>query len=161
MITQVVSLPPEQLGNIRQNMNQKLKKSIGTSSQDGIIIQVSDLTYIESLFISRVNGHAYFKVQYEMTRMKPQRGSVFTAHVTQIGKDGLFCDAHNIRIMVPAPTLINWHFNGQYFEHRTGALIKSGDYVRIRTLAVRFDNGYQAIAELIFPELPEIDEAQP
>lgn len=153
-VQEVISLPPEKLSSIREHINQLLQKEVGNSSAEGIITDISDVSDITSLFISRVNGHSHFRVHYWKELIKPEEGSIYTAHVDRIYEEGLFCSIHNIDILIPAPRMVNWHFNGQcvtkYFQHSKGKTISVGDDVRLRVIAVRYDKKYQCLADLIF-----------
>ncbi len=129
-----VLLQPDELGDIRARLSAKIVERIGTCSREqGFVMDMTDIhIYPSQNHISRTSGNCFFRVEYTLHYLKPEKGHIYEASVLHVFGEGVFCTAHNMKIFIPKPT----------------PPLQPQDTIRLQIENVRYDNRqYQCIGK--------------
>ena len=146
-----IILTPNELHNIIDNINKKVKLKIGSCSKDnGYIIDIKNIK-IQYNIICRYNGDCDYFVLYDILYLKPEKGHIYECTVKLIHEYGVICMFKCIEILVPKDMLSNWTFNPITLEYKKDdRIISVNSIITIRVFLTQYKyNKIQCIGELI------------
>ncbi|CAI2383446.1 unnamed protein product [Moneuplotes crassus] len=107
LVEKTVSLLPEDLGDVKANIEKKLQETVHSwdESVDGIVLGVKEVQILESgLGFIDFGDLAHYTVRYHVRYFKPEKGKHCVGkvcHVSETGISLLVLDLINCRILEP------------------------------------------------------------
>lgn len=149
--TSDIILRPDELTHIELNIEKKIRKKIGMCSKEkGYIIMINNIQKKIQNIISRVSGNCKFKVSYNIYTLKPENDHIYNVLVSNIFKEGIFCEYNRIKILIPVSCLTQYVFENKTFINDNKHIIQTGDWIKVQITNVRYDDqNYQCIAKLV------------
>jgi len=147
-----IVIEPQELSDINNHIYRKLESFVGDcTKKDGYIISIDTDFKIISNIISRVSGNCIYYIFFKIQTLKPEDGHTYGALVNRIYPQGLFCEYHNIKIIIPSESMDGWEFeNSIYINKSTDKSISKGDWINVLINVTRYDNrSYQCIGSLL------------
>lgn len=149
-ITTQVVLRPHELSNIKSIIESKIKKTIGTCIKEkGYIIIINDIKEKNTNIISRVSGNCIFNVTHTIFTLKPMIGHIYNVLISDIFKEGIFCEFNHMKILIPVSELSKYSYTNKQFQSDEH-VIKQGNRIKIKIKNTRYEEqNYQCIAALV------------
>lgn len=123
-----------------------MKEVAGTCTQRyGYIIAVTEVKDWKKGLIQEGTGHAVFPVTFTCIVMRPFKGEVFEAVVTNVTRMGIYSEIGPMVVLVSKqqmPASITFDEGGavaQFFDSEDGSIITNGSVVRLKIVGVRTD----------------------
>ena len=123
-----------------------MKEIAGTcTARYGYIIAVTEVKHWKKGLIQEGTGHAVFPVTFTCIVMRPFKGEVFEAVVTNVTRMGIYSEIGPMVVLVstnhmPASISFDEHANpAQFSDSEDGSTIAEGSVVRLKIVGVRPD----------------------
>lgn len=151
----VTVLPSELCSDLEPFLIKRIREKYENTitKDEGYVFRVGEKIKVLSNHISPGTGYEIvFKVQFNANVLKPEVGDVIEGRIIIVDERGIFISVEDrMNVLVPASRLPDFSFDKQKkeFVRTSGEILKLGNEIKTRIVAIRYDKKFNCIGELV------------
>jgi DNA-directed RNA polymerase subunit E'/Rpb7 len=151
-ILKTLIIPPDELVS-SFSLLERAKKSLSPCENEyGYVIRVESAELAGSLTIDHTHGYITAPVRISIETILPKEGDIINGCVMRVHSGGIFIQYSKLHVLIPLARIEDaYEFSDDsYTNRKTGRVVKVGDWVLIKIIAVRYMNHeYRSLGELV------------